>query len=181
MNTSNHKPASLLPALRAAGILAVAGSIVAMIALGPGDLGGALMRASMHLKAPELHLIAAQSPVLVTHILSALTALMIGIVILSRPKGRGLHKVLGWAWVVAMATAAVSSLFLRGLNGSSLSLIHLLSGWTIIVLPAAVFAIRNRKVDMHRRMMTGLFTGGLVIAGALTFLPGRLMWNVFFG
>lgn len=34
---------------------------------------------------------------------------------------------------------------------------------------------------MHRRMMTGLFIGGLVIAGALTFLPGRLMWQVFFG
>lgn len=181
MNASNYKPDRLPLALRAAGVIVIAGLVVAMIALSPGNLGGALTRASFHLKTPELHLIAQKSPVLITHILSALTALMIGIVILSWPKGRGLHKALGWAWVVAMATAAVSSLFLRGLNGSGLSLIHLLSGWTIIVLPMAIFAIRNRKVDMHRRMMTGLFTGGLVIAGALTFLPGRLMWQVFFG
>ncbi len=29
--------------------------------------------------------------------------------------------------------------------------------------------------------MTGLYFGALVIAGLLTFLPGRLMWRVFFG
>jgi uncharacterized membrane protein len=29
--------------------------------------------------------------------------------------------------------------------------------------------------------MTGLFIGGLVIAGAFTFAPGRLMFRVFFG
>lgn len=181
MNTLADKSARPLFALRIAGALAVAAGVLAMIALSPGNLGGALTNASFHLKAPELHLIAEKSPVLITHILSALTALAIGIVILSRPKGRGLHKALGWAWVVAMAAAAVSSLFLRGLNGNALSLIHLLSGWTIILLPMAIFAIRSRKVDMHRRMMTGLFTGGLGIAGLLTFLPGRLMWRVFFG
>jgi uncharacterized membrane protein len=29
--------------------------------------------------------------------------------------------------------------------------------------------------------MTGLVVGGLVIAGLLTFIPGRLMFGVFFG
>jgi uncharacterized membrane protein len=29
--------------------------------------------------------------------------------------------------------------------------------------------------------MGALFVGGLVIAGGFTFLPGRLMWAVFFG
>ena len=29
--------------------------------------------------------------------------------------------------------------------------------------------------------MTGMFVGGLVVAGLLTFLPGRLMWAIFFG
>ncbi|KAF0175947.1 MAG: DUF2306 domain-containing protein [Hyphomonadaceae bacterium] len=180
MNTLADKSARPQLALRIAGALAVAVGGVAMIALSPGNLGGALSHASFHLKAPDLHLIARQSPVLLTHIFSAVTALAIGIVILSRPKGRGLHKTLGWGWVIAMASAAVSSLFLSGLNGDRMSLIHLLSGWTIIALPMAIFAIRSRKVEMHRRMMTGLFTGGLVIAGLLTFLPGRLMWDVFF-
>jgi len=29
--------------------------------------------------------------------------------------------------------------------------------------------------------MTGMFVGGLIVAGLLTFLPGRLMWTLFFG
>jgi uncharacterized membrane protein len=80
-----------------------------------------------------------------------------------------------------MGTTAVSSLFMTGLNGNFYSLIHLLSGWTIIALPMAIFAIRNRKVETHRRAMTGMFLGGLLIAGALTFIPGRFMFEFFFG
>jgi uncharacterized membrane protein len=29
--------------------------------------------------------------------------------------------------------------------------------------------------------MRGLYFGGLMIAGALTFLPGRIMYRMFFG
>ena len=76
---------------------------------------------------------------------------------------------------------AASSLFITGLNGDSYSLIHLLTGWTLIALPMALVAIRQKKVIMHKRMMTGLFVGGLVVAGAFTFIPGRMMWAVFFG
>lgn len=115
------------------------------------------------------------------HILAALTALAIGTVILLRRKGTGFHKTLGWAWVAAMGTTAVSSLFITGLNGNAYSFIHLLSGWTIIGLPMAIFAIRNRKVAIHKRAMTGMFVGGLLLAGALTFLPGRFMFNFLLG
>lgn len=115
------------------------------------------------------------------HVYAALAALVIGTVILFRPKGRGLHKTLGWSWVVAMGITAVSSLFITGLNGDSWSIIHLLSGWTIIALPMAIYAIRNRKVEIHRRAMTGMFVGGLLVAGAFAFIPGRLMFETFFG
>jgi uncharacterized membrane protein len=30
-------------------------------------------------------------------------------------------------------------------------------------------------------MMLGLYLGGLVFTGLLTFIPGRMMWQVFFG
>ena len=30
-------------------------------------------------------------------------------------------------------------------------------------------------------MMTGLFFGGLVVTSLLTFIPGRLMWQLLFG
>jgi uncharacterized membrane protein len=29
--------------------------------------------------------------------------------------------------------------------------------------------------------MTGMFIGGLIVAGMFTFAPGRLMYQVFFG
>lgn len=115
------------------------------------------------------------------HIVAALTALGVGTLILFRRKGTGFHRTLGWTWVIAMGITAVSSLFITGLNGNLYSFIHLLSGWTIIGLPMAIFAIRNRKVEAHRRAMTGMFVGGLLVAGALTFLPGRFMFQFLLG
>jgi uncharacterized membrane protein len=162
--------------------LGVAGSLgIVAVALGiDGDTLSALARVPARLKAPDFHLIARESLTLKLHLAAAVTALAVGIVIMLRPKGVGLHKTLGWTWVIAMAVTAVSSLFLSGINGDSMSFIHFLSGWVIIVLPLGVAAIRNRNVSAHRRTMTGLFVGGLVVAGALTFIPGRLMWQVFF-
>jgi uncharacterized membrane protein len=110
-----------------------------------------------------------------------LMALAIGIVLLAGVKGSRLHRALGWTWVLAMFTGAASSLFIRMLNHGHLSLIHLLSGWTIVALPMAVAAARAHKVRVHARFMTGLFTGGLILAGLLAFLPGRLMWNLILG
>ena len=133
------------------------------------------------LHAPNLALWARVPMTVHLHVYAALAALLIGTIILFRPKGRGLHKILGWSWVAAMGTTAISSLFITGLNGGDWSLIHLLSGWTIIALPMAIFAIRNRKVETHRRAMTGMFVGGLIIAGAFSFIPGRLMFETFFG
>jgi uncharacterized membrane protein len=142
-----------------------------------------IMRAAggMSLHAPRWELWNRISPVLQLHISAALTALAIGAVLMSLPKGSGLHKALGWTWVAAMAVTAVSSFFITGLNGDAFSLIHLLSGWTVIALPMAIYAVRNRNVDRHRRTMSGLYFGGLIVAGALTFIPGRFMFEMFLG
>jgi uncharacterized membrane protein len=131
--------------------------------------------------APDMALWMAQPLKIHLHVIAAVAALVIGIVILVQPKGSRFHKTLGWAWVIAMATAAISSLFITGLTGGFYSFVHLLSGWTIVGLPMAIYAIRNRKVQIHRRAMTGMFVGGLIIAGGLAFLPGRLMYELFFG
>jgi uncharacterized membrane protein len=44
-----------------------------------------------------------------------------------------------------------------------------------------VWRARRHAVERHRRTMIGIFTGGLVIAGLFTFLPGRIMHSVMFG
>lgn len=131
--------------------------------------------------APDWALWARLPWVLQLHILAAVSALAIGSVILARPKGRGLHKALGWNWVAAMGVTAISSLFITGLNDDFYSLVHILSGWTIVALPMAVYAIRRRRVEAHRRGMTGMFVGGLLVAGAFTFLPGRFMFDFLLG
>ena len=59
--------------------------------------------------------------------------------------------------------------------------IHLLSIFTLIVLPIAVWRARRHKVADHRRIMIMIFVGALVIAGLFTFLPGRIMYAVVFG
>lgn len=139
--------------------------------------------ASLHIHPhlPDLALLAAAPPAIKLHIAAALTALLIGTVQLIGVKGTALHRVLGWSWVIAMATTAVTSLFIRELNHGSFSFIHLLSGWVIIALPMALWAARAARIRLHGRFMAGLFLGGLVIAGVLAFIPGRLMWRLFLG
>jgi len=59
--------------------------------------------------------------------------------------------------------------------------IHLLAIFTLVMLPLAVSRARRHQVERHRWAMISIFTGGLVIAGAFTFLPGRIMHGVAFG
>ena len=115
------------------------------------------------------------------HVAGALSAFFIGLVLLSAPKGFRFHKTLGWTWIGAMAVTAISSFFITGIFQNAYSPIHALSAWTLIGLPFGVAAIRRRDVKKHRQTMTGMFLGGMAIAGLFTFLPGRLMWTLFVG
>ncbi|CAL1690290.1 hypothetical protein MMB232_00412 [Brevundimonas subvibrioides] len=135
----------------------------------------------VRLHAPDWALLAEQAPVLQVHIGAATLALGIGVVLLAGVKGNALHRTLGWTWAAAMTTVAFSSLFIRSTNPGSFSWIHLLTGWTLIILPMALYAARTHDVGAHRSRMTGLLVGALLIAGMFTFFPGRLMWRVFLG
>ena len=115
------------------------------------------------------------------HVAGALTAFFVGLVLLLAPKGFRFHKTLGWTWIAAMGVTAISSFFITGIFQDAYSPIHALSAWTLIGLPFGVAAIRRRDVQKHRRTLTGMFVGGMAIAGLFTFLPGRLMWSMFVG
>lgn len=120
------------------------------------------------------------APVVQLHVLGAVTAFVVGIILLRGVKGSGLHRKLGYTWVAAMGLTAFSSFFITGLNGHNYSLIHGISAWTVIALPMAVAAARRRDIRKHAKGMTGAFVGGLLIAGLFTFLPGRMLWSIFF-
>jgi uncharacterized membrane protein len=56
-----------------------------------------------------------------------------------------------------------------------------LSIFTLIMIPLGVWFAHRHRVANHRRVMIGLFSGALVVAGLFTLLPGRIMHAVIFG
>jgi uncharacterized membrane protein len=92
------------------------------------------------------------------------------------------HRTIGYVWVVLMVVVALSSFWIHQIDQwRGFSLIHLIPVYTLAVLPLAVLAARRHHERSHRAAMIGLFLGALVIAGALTLLPGRIMAGVLLG
>ena len=124
----------------------------------------------------------ASNPVIITHALAAIAAVVLGAIQLLSPKGTLVHKGLGWAWVSLMAITALSSfaIFEIRLIGP-FSPIHLLSMAALATLVFAIIKVRQGNVKAHKAALTWLFFGGLVLAGVFTLMPGRIMHQVMFG
>lgn len=121
------------------------------------------------------------SPAIQIHTAAAVTAFVVGGVVLFRRKGGPVHMLLGRIWVLLMLTVVFSSLFIHTINLWGIwSPIHLLSVGTFVSLIVGFAAIRRRSIRLHMRMMQGTYLGGLIIAGFFTFLPGRIMHDVLF-
>ncbi|MBX3526381.1 MAG: DUF2306 domain-containing protein [Rhodoblastus sp.] len=116
------------------------------------------------------------------HAFAAVAALLLGLVQFIGGKGTAWHRVRGWAWVALMALVTLSSLFVNTTcTFGPFSAIHLLTLLTAVFLPIGVLAARRHDVTSHARVMTMLYVSALLIAGAFTFLPGRIMHDVAFG
>ncbi len=122
------------------------------------------------------------APAIPLHAFAAMSAFALGVVQFAAPKGTLPHRTLGWIWVLLMAVVAVSSFWIHQLRlVGPWSPIHLLSIFTLAVLPLAVRRAHQHRVTDHRLAMIGLFSGALVVAGLFTLLPGRIMHAVVFG
>jgi uncharacterized membrane protein len=113
------------------------------------------------------------------HILVAFGALILGVVMFSRKKGTWAHKMTGRAFALLMLLTALSAIFIRQLNEGSFSWIHIFVPITFFALFETFFYIRKGDVRRHKRAVTGLFFGALLIPGLFSFLPGRTMWMIF--
>jgi uncharacterized membrane protein len=133
------------------------------------------------LHAPDLALLAQETFAVQLHLLTALSALLVALFLLSGAKGTRVHRIVGWVWSGLMMTVALSSFFIMQINPGRMSWIHILSGYVAVSAPLGLWAARTHRVTAHQRIMVGLVVGGLIIAGAFTFAPGRLMWRMFFG
>ena len=127
------------------------------------------------------HPLLAAPPVYQVHAFIALFAFVLGFGQFALPKGTLPHRVMGYLWVGCMAVIALSSFGIQSLKPGSFSFIHVISVYTLIVLPFAVLHARRGRVRRHAITMISLFVGALVIAGAFTLVPGRIMHHVVFG
>jgi uncharacterized membrane protein len=81
-----------------------------------------------------------------------------------------------------MAMVAASSFWIHEIRlVGPWSPIHLLSIFTLAVLPLGVWKAHRHRVIDHRRIMILIFSGALVVAGLFTLVPGRIMHTVVFG
>ena len=116
------------------------------------------------------------------HAFLALAAVALTVALFSLRKGSPLHRVLGWSWVSLMAIVAISSFWIGDFRWvGPFGPIHILSVITLFSLVKGVRAARGHDVMTHKRTMQSLVVYALIVAGAFTFLPGRIMFNVVSG
>jgi uncharacterized membrane protein len=116
------------------------------------------------------------------HVLAAFLAFGLGGLVLFRKKGDRLHRLGGRAWAVLMLVVLISSFFIHTIRlWGPWSPIHLVSAGTLISLVYGVSMARLKRIADHRRTMQQTYVGALVLAGFFTFMPGRIMFEVFFG
>ncbi len=122
------------------------------------------------------------APAIPLHAFAAMAAFVLGVVQFAAPKGTLPHRTIGWIWVLLMLAVAGSSFWIHQIRlWGPWSPIHLLSIFTLAMVPLGVWYAHRHEVASHRRIMIGVFSGALVIAGLFALLPGRIMHAVVFG
>ena len=121
-------------------------------------------------------------PVVAAHALMAVLAVAVGALQITLRKGAAMHRLFGWCWVVLMALVALRSFGIHEFRlFGPFSPIHLLSILVLYSLWQGVGHVQRGHIDGHRRAMISLYLYVMVLTGALTLLPGRVMHAVFFG
>jgi uncharacterized membrane protein len=115
------------------------------------------------------------------HVLAVTPAALLGAYILVGRKGTPWHRLLGKIWLMLMVLVALSSFFIHQINMFyGFSPIHLLSVYVLVSSWRAIAAARRHDIGAHKRIVTGLYVGGIIGAGLFTLLPGRIMNKVIF-
>jgi uncharacterized membrane protein len=115
------------------------------------------------------------------HLATVIPAFVLGtwLIFLSR-KGSRWHRGVGAAYLALMTVTATAAIFIRQLRPGSFSWLHLFVVLTYYSVFAALWTLRKKNIAGHQRAMVGLYVGGLLIAGGLTLLPGRMMYRLLF-
>lgn len=119
------------------------------------------------------------------HLGTVVPAFAIGAFQLLRRKGTPSHKLLGKIYMVLMLATGFITLAMPAQVGPQFlhhfGLIHIFSLLALLNVPVAYFAARRGNINLHRANMISLYVGGILIAGALAFSPGRMLHGWLFG
>jgi len=131
-----------------------------------------------------------QAPLIIQiHALAAIAAFFLGLVQFIALKGSAQHKIVGSVWVALMITATVTSAFIQRPVSpgdpfwTKFSPIHI---FTVITTVGIVVGLKylltgGPELKNHKDPFTGIYIGGILIAGFFAFMPGRIMHAVVFG
>jgi uncharacterized membrane protein len=156
-------------------------AVIVGLSLGGGWRAVAATARSARPHLPDMAMFDALSPAIKIHLVTALIALVLGGVLMTVRKGRTFHRVAGWVWVSLVMVTAGATLFITSLNHGRWSILHLFTGWVLLVLPLAVIWAKRREVSRHRKTMMGLFYGGFAMNLFIAMIPGRTLWMMFLG
>ena len=119
------------------------------------------------------------------HLVTVVPAFFVGALQFLRRKGTSTHKRLGKIYMGLMLATGLITLTMPARVGpqflNHFGFIHLFSLLTLVNVPIAYFAARRGDINLHRAAMIGLYIGGILIAGTLAFLPGRMLHEWLFG
>jgi len=118
-----------------------------------------------------------QPPAVIAHLVVAVGALALGPVALWLRKGSRGHRAVGYTWVLLMAAAAITSVFIRDFrlpNVWGYTAVHTLTLATFIGIGLGIWHISRRNIARHKRVMQITY-GAVVLAGAFAFLPNRYL------
>lgn len=115
------------------------------------------------------------------HFVTVVPAFALGTwLIFASRKGAKPHRTLGAVYLALMTITATAAIFVQELNPGHFIWLHAFVALTYWSVFRALWSIRRKRIDLHKRAMLGLYIGGLLIAGGFTFLPGRVMYRMFF-
>jgi uncharacterized membrane protein len=119
------------------------------------------------------------------HLATVLPAFAIGAFQLLRRKGTPSHKLLGKIYMALMLATGLITLAMPAQVGprflNHFGFIHIFSLLALVNVPIAYVAARRGNIRAHRGAMIGLYIGGILIAGAFAFSPGRMLHEWLFG
>ena len=118
------------------------------------------------------------------HLATVVPAFAIGAFQLLRRKGTPIHKLLGKIYMLLMLATGFITLAMpaqvRPRFLGHFGFIHIFSFLALFNVPAAYMAARRGNIRLHRFNMISLYVGGILIAGAFAFSPGRMLHEWLF-